>query len=319
MGKFCVGIDISKLNFVAGIKINDEYITKSFSNKQSGFDNFLKWITKHSTENYHFCMESTGKYGDALMLFLYNKQHDVSIVNPARIKYFMQSQMSRNKNDPADAKYICQYCALFTPSLWQPLSEEVQVLQALVKRLDSLQTMLLQEKNRLENVAPTVKESIENSILFFEDEMKNITKTVKSHIGKHSNLEKNYNLLKSIPGIGDKTVYKVLAFFSHVKSFENAKKMAAFVGINPRQYQSGTSLNHSHISRTGSAYLRKIFYMPALVALRHEPSIKLFYEKLLSKGKAKKVAICAVMRKLIHIIYGVLTSQKIFDATLLVS
>ncbi len=93
--------------------------------------------------------------------------------------------------------------------------------------------------------------------------------------------------------------------------------MAAFIGLTPQQSQLGTSLNYRRLSKTGDAELRKMFYMPALVAIQRDPNIKAFYEKLVNKGKAKKVAICAVMRKLVHIIYDVLKSQKYFDPTLL--
>jgi transposase len=124
-------------------------------------------------------------------------------------------------------------------------------------------------------------------------------------------------LLKSIPGIGVRTSSKTLAFFNDITKFDNAKKVVAYIGLNPQHAQSGTSLNYSHISKTGDSELRKMFFMPALVAIQCEPSIKAYYNKLLSKGKAKKVAICAVMRKLVHIIYGVLKSKKPFNAELI--
>lgn len=92
--------------------------------------------------------------------------------------------------------------------------------------------------------------------------------------------------------------------------------MAAFVGLTPQRQQSGSSLNYSHLSKVGSAPLRKMLYMPALVAIKYNPVMRAFYEKLQAKGKLKKVAICAVMRKLVHIIYGVLKSNKPFDEKL---
>lgn len=142
---------------------------------------------------------------------------------------------------------------------------------------------------------------------------------ITKHINAYPDLEKNSKLLKSIPGVGDKTTNKVLAFLSHINQFNNAKQVAAFIGINPQHAQSGTSLNSSRISKTGDAELRKMLYMPALVAIQCEPSINAFYNKLVGKGKPKKVAICAVMRKLIHIVYGVLKSQEPFNPRLLCS
>lgn len=317
MKKICVGIDIAKLTFVAAIKINDKDKVKSFPNNEDGFKSFIEWLQSFSVEEYHCCMEATGKYGYALALCLHENDHVVSIVNPAKIKYFMKSQLARNKTDSIDAKLICNYCELFTPSQWQPLPVEIKELQALVKRVDMLNNMLLQEKNRLENVEPIIKESIDDNINHLKNEIKKIEIVINKHIDAHSVLKKDSALLKSIPGIGEKTKNKTLAFLNRFKDFDKAKQAAAFIGINPQHAQSGTSLNHSHISKTGDAELRKMFYMPALVAIQCEPNIKAFYEKLVGKGKPKKVAICAVMRKLVHIIYGVLRSQKPFDAKLL--
>lgn len=319
MDNFCVGIDVAKSTFVTAIKVNDKYKSKSFANSKEGFKKLIEWLKSFSTEKYHCCMESTGKYGDKLALFLHDNSCIVSIVNPAKIKYFMQSQLARNKTDSIDAKHICHYCELFNPSPWHPLPEEIQSLQAFVKRLDTLNNTLLQEQNRLENVEPVIKESIDNHITHLNSEIKNIEKKINKHINAHPSLDKNSKLLKSITGIGDKTTNKTLAFLSDINRFDNAKQVAAFIGINPQQAQSGTSLNHCHISKTGDAELRKMLYMPALVAIQHEPSIKAFHDKLVGKGKPKKVAICAVMRKLIHIIYGVLKSQKPFDPKMLCS
>jgi len=319
MKNFCVGIDVAKLTFVAAIKCSEKYKSKSFKNKEEGFNDLLDWLKQFSTKQYHCCMESTGKYGNALALFLYNQKSTVSVVNPAKIKFFMKSQLTRNKTDSVDAKLICDYCALFNPAIWKPLFPEIQKLRALVKRLDTLNSILLQEKNRLEWVEPVIEQSIDNNITYLKNEIKNIGKMINSHINAHSNLKENSTLIKSIPGIGDKTTYKALAFLSAFKDFDTAKQAAAFIGINPQHAQSGTSLNHSHLSKTGNAELRKMFYMPALVAIQCEPSINAFYRKLVAKGKPKKVAICAVMRKLVHILYGILKSQTPFDARLLCS
>ena len=206
---------------------------------------------------------------------------------------------------------------LFSPSQWKPLALEIQALQALVKRLDTLNNILLQEQNRLENVDKIIKESIDKNISHLKDEIKNIEKKIKNHINSNPNLLEKSNLLKSIPGIGEKTTNKILAFLSHIESFDKAKQVVAFIGLNPQHAQSGTSLNHSRLSKTGDAQLRKMLYMPALVSIQCEPTMGDFYKKLVGKGKPKKVAICAVMRKLVHIIYGVLKSREMFDSNLI--
>lgn len=316
MEKSCLGIDISKLSFCAALKINGKEKVKSFSNDEKGFNKLLEWLQKNSSEHYHCCMEATGKYGEKLAVFLYSNTHVVSVVNPAKIKYFMKSQLARNKTDSIDAILILHFCELFNPAPWHPTPIEIHELQELTKRLDVLIQMKSQEQNRLENVAEIVKESIVNNIDFLKKEIKNIEAKIKNHIAKHAYLKEQGALLSTIGGIGDKTSSKIIAFLGNIETFSKAKKLAAFVGLNPRRFQSGTSLNHSHLSKTGNADLRKMFYMPTLVAIKHNPVIKFFYEKLLAKGKPKKLAICAAMRKLVHIVYGILKSKTPFRATL---
>ncbi len=317
MKKIYIGLDIAKLSFVAAIKMDNQDKVKSFTNDTEGFQKLIAWTQKLPGDQCHYCMESTGKYGDALALFLYNATHTVSIVNPAKIKHFMQSQLSRNKTDSVDSKFIRYYTELFSPAAWSPLPSETQELQALVKRRDSLKNMLLQEGNRLENVEVIIKKSIDDHIDYLKKEIKATEEKIEQHINNYAALKKNAELLKSIPGIGEVTTSKALAFFGNVTQFDNAKQVAAFIGLNPQHAQSGTSLNYCHISKTGDAELRKMFYMPALVAIQRDPDIRAFYEKLLAKGKAKKVGICAVMRRLVHIIYGVLKSQKPFNSVLI--
>jgi transposase len=166
MDKLCIGVDIAKASFVAAIKIEDDYQVKSFSNNASGFEVFLKWVQNNSYDTYHFCMEATGKYGNALALFLYSHDFTVSVVNPAKIKHFMRSQLSRNKTDSVDAKFICYYCELLSPISWKPLPLEQQKLQALVKRLDAIKTLILQEQKRLEFVEEIIKTSIDEHISY---------------------------------------------------------------------------------------------------------------------------------------------------------
>jgi len=316
MKKICIGIDVAKQTFVAAIHVNDKYLVKTFGNHQQGFDDCLSWVTSfYPDAKLHVCMEATGRYGEAMALYYYEKNSKVSVVNPVLIKKFKESYLIRNKTDNIDAQCIYDYCHERDPGEWQPASKEVSELQALVKRLDVLNNTLLQEKNRLEFIDEVTKTSIEEHINYLKKDIKVIEKAIKSHIAKHEKFDGSSKLLNSIPGVGDKTIAKVLAFLD-VELFSHPKKMVAFIGLSPKHQQSGTSLNSSSLSRMGDSKLRKIFYMPALVAIRREPKIKQFYENLRKKGKPSKVAIVAVMRKLVHIIYGVLRTGKPFDAEL---
>ena len=141
---------------------------------------------------------------------------------------------------------------------------------------------------------------------------------IKNHIKKHEDLKNKSDLIQSIPGVGGATAPKVLSFLYDISKFKNAKEVAAFLGLNTRQRQSGSSVNgRTRLSKTGDSALRKAFYMPAVVAMRHNPILKEFKDRLEKAGKCKMVIIGAVMRKLVHIIYGVLKNKTAFNENIL--
>lgn len=315
MSRIVIGVDISKLKFDATILFeNNKIKQRKFDNTHSGFKDFIKWIKLNKGEEAHICMEATGVYGDALATFLYDSGITVSMVNPLQIKGFAQSMLSRNKTDQTDATLIAHFCRAMQPKTWQPAPEHVRVLQALVRRLEALESMNRQELNRL-GVAPEhIKCSIEAVIKKISEEIKLIKNKIKDHITKNPDLNDKSKLLQSIPGVGPATIMQVLAFIGDPSLFDNAKKLSAFVGLNPKQNQSGTSINgRTRLSKMGNANLRKAFYMPAVVALRYNPIIKAFSERLKASGKMMMVIIGAAMRKLLHIIYGVLKNETPFN------
>jgi transposase len=313
MNNFHAGIDIAKLSFSAAIKAGGKEKTKSFSNDKKGFRAFLKWLGENPADSYRCCMEATGRYGEALAGFLHSSGCAVSVVNPAKISYFMKMRLDRNKTDEADAKAILAYSGLLNPPAWRPQSAERLELRELLQRAEALEKMRQQELNRLELARPAVRGSIKNHIEYLEKEIKSLEGKIRGLIAAHADLKKDTALLAGIPGIGEKTAQRAVAYFPDIRSFAGAKQAAAFCGLAPQRSQSGTSLNSSRLSKTGGAKLRKIFFMPALVAARYNPVIKAFYDRLIANGKPKKKALCAAMRKLVHIIYGVLKSGLPFD------
>ncbi|MGH3627018.1 MAG: IS110 family transposase, partial [Sciscionella sp.] len=137
---------------------------------------------------------------------------------------------------------------------------------------------------------------------------------IKDHIDRHPDLKNKSELLRSIPGVGETTLASILAYLPDTSLFKSAKQVAAWIGLNPRQHQSGSSVRgRTFLAKTGHATLRKALYMPALVACRYNPVLKAFYERLVAAGKNRKAAVCAVMRKLVHMIFGVLKHQQPFN------
>ena len=199
------------------------------------------------------------------------------------------------------------------PNLWHPTPAHIQELQQWVRRLDTLISNKNQEHNRLDVSEQSLVIHIQRHIDFIEKEIKEVESIIVEHIKLHKDLQDDSNLLASIPGIGERTISIILSS-CNVKDFDSVKQVVAFFGLNPKPRQSGSSLHGtSRISKIGRSELRKALYMPALSAIRCNPIIKGFAERLESAGKSKMVVIIASMRKLLHIIYGVLKNQNPFN------
>lgn len=310
-----IGIDISKQTFDAAILFDDGKLKhKKFSNKPSKFPEFLLWIQKHNVTSSHACMEATGVYGSLLAEYLFDQGIPVSVVNPARTKGFSQSELSRTKNDKSDASLIARFCEAMKPSLWTPEPINVRQLQAMTRRLDALIEMKQQELNRLDVADPVVQPDIECHISQLSKSIKQLQQNIHDHIDKDLGLKNQRDLLLSIPGIGEKTISKLLSHFSSIERFDNAKKLASFCGIAPREFQSGSSVKRrGSMSKIGSSSLRKALFFPAMVALKYNPTLINLKNRMTKQGKPKMVIIGAAMRKLIHIIYGVLKNNQPFQ------
>jgi len=309
-----VGIDIAKKKFDVAVLLEERVKSAAFHNTADGFAVFGRWLTKLGVESVHACMEATGTYGDELATYLYSAGHVVSVVNPAKIKGFAQSELSRTKTDKTDAALIARFCRAMRPEAWQPPAPEVKELQSLVRRLESLSDMLTQEKNRLTITHGGARASIERTIRHLETEIEATRRLIREHIDRDPDLRSRRELLESIPGIGPATSAMILAEFGNVARFGEARRMASFCGLTPRHRQSGSSVRgKSMLSKTGSSRIRRALYMPALSAIRCNPAIVTFRARLLANGKSKMVIVGAIMRKLVHIIYGVLKSGKPFD------
>jgi transposase len=313
MNNIILGVDISKLTFDVALLNDNKVKTKKFSNTSKGFSELKQWLKNKGIDNAHVCMEATGGYEAKMAEYLYDNNFKVSVINPARIKGFSMSKLSRVKTDKADSELIARFCQVMQPDLWQPIPKHIQELQQWVRRLDTLIANKNQENNRLDEASDVVAVNISAHIEFLDKQIKEVEELISNHIKGHRDLNDKSKLLDSIPGIGEKTIGVILAFLS-IENFDSAKQVAAFVGLNPKPRQSGSSvLGVGRISKTGDADLRKAFYMPAVVSIRFNPIIKDFAKRLSNAGKAKMVVVIAAMRKLLHIIYGVLKNKMPFN------
>ncbi len=318
MRQFNLGIDVAKTKLDCALRLPDgKFKSKVFENTPCGSKALFEWVEKHGATAAHVCMEATGVYWEAVAEHLAAKGMTVSVVNPVQIKAFGQSQLVRTKTDKVDARLIAGFCAERHPAPWQAPSASESALRAMVLRLDSLQVMRTQESNRLEVARDAVKPGIASHIEWLDKEIKALAKQIGEHMDGDDSLKGKQALLDSIPGLGERTIAILLSFYANLERFGNARQAAAFAGLDPRQCESGSSIKMKpRMSKVGHAFLRKSLYMPAIVALYKTAWGIRFRERLAAAGKPPRLIIGAMMRKLIHVAFGVLKSGRNFDPAL---
>jgi transposase len=311
-----LGLDVGKYKISAALLRDGRKRDKTFSNDVDGHAAVIVWLKDQGVDRVHACLESTGGFSEALATVLYDAGHVVSIVNPSRIKAFGKTEMVRTKTDKVDAALIARFCELHRPAAWAPLPLNIRKIQGLSRRLDSLIDMRTQEQNRLEapeNVE-AVQVSFRETIIWLDEQIKKIEKQLQQLIKDDPDLRNKRELLLSINGIGERTADRILGEMPRLEEFRNAKAVAAYVGLSPREWQSGTSRGRTRISKIGNSRLRKALYWPAITAMKTNPAIRCFAQRLLAAGKPGMLVIVAAMRKLICQVYAVVRSGCAFKA-----
>lgn len=313
-----IGIDIAKNKFDVALLRNGKIKTKVLKNSLDGFENLKKWLSKQGVNHVHACMEATGIFFEDLATFLADEGHDVSVVNPLQVKAFGDSLLIRTKNDKVDARVIAQFCEAVKPSLWQPDAPEIRQLKALGRRRDALIAMRTQEFNRGNSKETRVQESIESVIKLLNEEIKDISNKIKEHIDNNPDLKRKSDLLRTIPGVGNVSIEAILSETNGFSNFKKVEQVVAYMGLSPREKTSGSSVHgKTALCKTGNRRLRKILYMPAMVAMIHNPMVKELAKRLKEKAKHGKLIVCACMKKLVQIMFGVLKNNKPFDLNLM--
>jgi transposase len=321
-----IGIDVSKAKLDVALTLTGQEIKsrKVVSNNQSGFASLQQYIDNQAKrldcKKMHYCLEATGIYSEEIAEYLQNIDGAaVTVSNPAAIKSFSKSLFVRTKNDKADAELIAIYVAKMKPNPTQKVDSSMKKFKQLVRYYETLTKRRAQEKTKLESTkSEIIKESINSLITAYDKELKGIQEEIQKIAASSQNISKNIKLLKTISGIGDKTAQLLISEFciENEDGKLSRKAQSAHAGLAPREKQSGTSIKgQTQICRTGSSLLRTALYMPTMSALKYNPIIKRFYERLVAKGKKKKVALVACMRKLLCIAIGVLNNGKAFDVT----
>lgn len=316
-----LGIDIAKAKFdVRLLRPDHEPEVAVFDNTHQGFEQCHRFIKQRQAHPAHVCMEATGVYYEALAHFLHDKGYAVSVVNPLQIKAYAHSQLRRNKTDHLDAAVLADFCRSQTPPLWQPPDPAWYELRALIRHLEDLEADRQRQRNRqaaLKHAAqpsPTVLNNLHDQIQFLSQQIDRVKVQIQHHIDQHPDLKRQRDLLDSIKGIGKLTASKLLAEYQDMRQFDNVRQVVAFAGLNPQHHLSGASIRGKpHISKMGHASIRAALYMPAVNAKRFNPLLRPLVERLQQRGLSEMEIVVAVMRKLLHLAFGVLKSGQPFD------
>lgn len=312
-----LGIDIAKRKFDVCLRpaqTEEPRHRSTFQNNLKGFRALLRWLGKQQVPDVHACMEATSRYGEALALFLYQNQHDVSVVNPRRIHHYANSRLVRTQNDQVDAGLIADFCASETPRLWHPMTSDKRQLQNLVRARGFFVDQKQQCANRLETEGLHTRAHVRQHIRQLENTIAKIEKQIKALLKEQPELARQIQLAQSISGVGLLTAAVAVAELPPIEAFDHAGQAVAFAGLDPKRKTSGDTIATApRQSKMGSRLLRKNLYMAALCALRKNPVIAALGQRLVAKGKTGKLAVGAAMRKLLRLIFGVLKNQKPFD------
>jgi transposase len=305
--KIYVGVDISKSDLDVFILPNTKYMR--FKNDASGIKKLLAKIQLFS--NILVVMESTGGYEAPLAYALAEAGISVSVVNPRQIRDFAKALGKLAKTDRIDAEIIALFASKMEPKTQITYGKEQRILSEHNARRSQLIKMITMEKNRLDKASPQQRESIERVLDVLEKELELISGAQEKMVSEFPELSENKQILESIKGVGTITAISMLAELPELGAM-SSKQIAALVGVAPFNRDSG-SLKGVRTIWGGRAPVRRALYMATLVATKHNPIIKQFYQRLLASGKAKKTALVASMRKLLIIMNALLRKKQLWN------
>lgn len=318
-----VGIDVSAKQLAVAVHKNESEPLKcgEFDNTVSGHKKLLKFIGKGRPSEIKICMEATGIYHFNLALFLSEQDKVlVMVVNPLAMKHFATAMLQRGKTDRVDAISIMEYVKRMRFVRWSAPSDKNREIQAVTHRLGQLTNERAREKTRLTNNSyrsrswEIIEKNITENIAHLTSSIKALENMLSELIDKNDECKQQKKLLESITGVASTSASLIISEIINMPHDLTAPQLVAFAGLDPKPKESGSSINKPRrISKAGNKRLRGALFMPAMSAIQHQPNVKSFYEKLISKGKTKMQAIVAVMRKLLNCIYGMLKTNTAWD------
>ena len=314
------GVDVSAKTLRAAVRrASGDEDEREFSNGVSGHRELLKWVGKGA----RVCVEATGVYHLQLALRLRAAGVEVMVLNPRVAKDFARALSNRSKTDRVDARTLLEYVERMEFVAWSAPSAAVLELRELGRRLSELVQAGVDEKNRLHaksvsGISRTVVADVEAHVAQIEKRVRQIEAAAVKVIQSEGDLHAQFKILTHVRGVARRSAIQLLTELAVLDPTMSTKQLVAYAGLDPRSYESGTSVEKpARISKMGNARLRAILYMNALSAIRHDRGARLFFAQLVARGKTRKQALVAVMRKLLHGIWVVLQRRVAFDSSVL--
>jgi len=306
-----VGVDVAKSNFCVAFENSTKVLT--FSMEAKGRDAFVRRLLELQ-EPAKVVMEATGGYERALVETLVSNAIAVSVLNPRQARDFAKATGQLAKTDAIDAKVLLHLGSALRP---EPNGEQHvhnEPLRRLAARRRQLIEMQIQEKNRLEHAQGVVRKMVRTMIRQIEKQLEQIETELNTFIEHEEQLHQRREQLISVPGIAQVTANQLLAFLPQLGN-ATRREIAALAGLAPKNRDSGT-FRGKRMTGGGRHIIRRILYMPTLVAIQHNPPIRAYYQRLLAKGKSKMTALTAAMRKLLTIMNTMLQNNEYWKNSL---
>lgn len=266
------------------------------------------------------CMEATGVYGFELAWTLHRSPGiEVQVANPRAVRDFARAWLQRSKTDAIDAQVLLEFARRMPFEPWRPPSLSILEIRAITRRIEALTRTRTREKNRLhmvdrcQEISAIVRQDILQHIEHLNQSLRRLQQVALSLVRKDRTLARRFEILVSVRGIAETSALHILAELATLPEDMSPRQWVAHAGLDPRQYESGSSVSKpARISRVGNPHLRRALFFPAMVSARNEPHVRAYYEHLLARGKKPMQANVAVMRKLLHAIHGMFSSQSTF-------
>jgi len=310
-----LGIDIAKDNFAVHLLDEKKQRKGSFSNNTDGFPELNNWLNSMGIEKVHACMEATGRYGEKLAAYLHSQGHKVSIINPKFIKRHGEALNKQNKTDPNDAYVIAHYARCFEPREWQPRSIVQNELLDVVGQIALIKKTRAAFLNRgkcglrSSDVLKTNKELL----AYLTKQLVKLEKLKDELLSRDPNLKKTAEIVDSAPGIGPEISVAMAAKIDFAK-FPNGRQLACFLGLSPREWQSGEQKRRGKQTKAGDDQLRALLRMGAMSATYTNPLYIEFAERLRQKGSKEPQIFTAVARKMVITAHALVRKQQFFDS-----